>query len=460
MSGTEELHINREGSARVSTQQEVSYEVRFTDHLFRSDRTDLLEVGSDSEGRLRRFVVIDSNVDLLHGDTIRGFFEHHDVEYKMLVAEANETVKDFGAATRIVEELDKFGIARRHEPVIVIGGGVLMDIVGLVASLYRRGTPFVRVPTTLIGLIDAGIGAKTGVNFNSHKNRLGTYAPAELTLLDRSFLSTVDRRHISNGLAEILKIALIKDCALFELLEEHGPLLLDEKFQGRTPTGDKAAVAVLRAATRGMLEELQPNLWEAELERSVDYGHTFSPTVEMRALPALLHGEAVCVDMALTTVMAYRRGLVSQEERDRVLAVMSALELPIWHHLLEPEVLARALEDTVKHRDGQQRLPLPVGIGGVTFVNDVTEPELRAAVVMQRDLNARLAPPCSTNCPFCAPRELKSQCVLRRIRKAPDCAVRFVLPDLGRETAMPAMAPMERSAPRPGPTESRRDGGQ
>jgi 3-dehydroquinate synthase len=381
--------IRKTGSWLVRTQKEVSYEVRFRDNVFRHDRTDLLELGSEpwSGPKLRRFVVVDRNVDLLHGDMIRAYFEHHGVEYTMVVVEANETVKEFGTAARIVGEMDKFGIARRCEPVIVIGGGVLMDTVGLAASLYRRGTPFLRVPTTLIGLVDAGVGAKTGVNFNGHKNRLGTYAPAQLTLLDRSFLSTVDRRHISNGLAEILKIGLIKDYELFRMLEEHGPRLLDEKFQGRTPIGDEAAVAVLHAATHGMLEELQPNLWETTLERCVDYGHTFSPTVEMRALPALLHGEAVCVDMALTTVMAYRRGLLTEHERDRVLAIMSALELPTWDAMLDPEVLSQALQDTVRHRDGMQRLPLPVGIGDVTFVNDVTEEEIRFAVAMQRALH-------------------------------------------------------------------------
>ncbi|WP_239396434.1 sedoheptulose 7-phosphate cyclase [Frankia sp. CiP3] len=377
----------RTDSWLVRTQKVVSYEVRVRDGVFDLDSTDLLEVGSTAGNRFRRFVVLDQNVDLLHGDRIRAYFEHQAVDCEIMIVSADETVKEFDTAARIVEKLDAFGIARRHEPVIVIGGGVLMDIVGLAASLYRRGTPFVRVPTTLIGLVDAGVGVKTGVNFNGHKNRLGTYAPADLTLLDRSFLSTVDRRHIANGLAEILKIALIKDLSLFVLLERWGSVLLAEKFQGATPAGEAAAVEVLRAATHGMLEELQPNLWEANLERSVDYGHTFSPTVEMRALPSLLHGEAVCVDMALTTVLAYQRKLVSEADLHRIFAVMRALELPTWHPLLDPVVLSEALEDTVRHRDGQQRLPLPVGIGVVTFVNDVTPRELAAAVSLQRQIS-------------------------------------------------------------------------
>ncbi|MFF5096307.1 MULTISPECIES: sedoheptulose 7-phosphate cyclase [Actinosynnema] len=373
----------------VTTQKPVRYEVRFCDDLFARGSRDLVDAGAGpapATGRSRRFVVLDANVDLLHGDAIRDYFERHGVEARLCVVAANETTKDFETAARIIAEIDDFGLDRRREPIIAIGGGVLMDVVGLVGSLYRRGTPFVRVPTTLIGLVDAGVGAKTGVNFNGHKNRLGTYHPAEVTLLDRTFLSTVDRRHIGNGLAEILKIALIKDAELFDLLEGHGELLLEEKFQGVTAVGAQVADAVLRHAIHGMLEELQPNLWEAELERCVDYGHTFSPTIEMHALPALLHGEAVCVDMALTTVLAHRRGLVTTTDRDRVFSVMHRIGLPSWDPLLEPELLAKALEDTVRHRDGMQRLPLPVGIGDVGFVNDVTAEEIAAAVAEQSTL--------------------------------------------------------------------------
>ncbi|MEW2393318.1 sedoheptulose 7-phosphate cyclase [Streptomyces venezuelae] len=369
----------------VRTAKPVSYEVRVADGLFDFERTDLLEPAAAPGKRLRRFVVLDSDVDLLHGNRIRAYFDYHDVEHVICVVPADETVKSFETAARIVEELDAFGVDRRREPLIVIGGGVLMDIVGLASSLYRRGTPFIRVPTTLIGLVDAGVGAKTGVNFNGHKNRLGTYFPADLTLLDRTFLATLDRRHIGNGLAEILKIALIKDARLFDVLESHGPLLLNEKFQGESEAGEDAAREVVHRAIQGMLEELQPNLWETKLERSVDYGHTFSPTVEMRALPALLHGEAVCVDMALTTALARRRGLIDDADARRVYDVMHGLELPAWDDLLDqPELLTAALLDTVRHRNGQQRLPLPVGIGDVTFVNDVTERELLDAVAELR----------------------------------------------------------------------------
>ncbi|MDX6348403.1 MAG: 2-epi-5-epi-valiolone synthase [Streptomyces sp.] len=376
----------------------VQYEVRISEDLLAVDNTAILEDVA-ATGRPRRFVVVDSVVHDLYGERIRTYLDHHGVDYRILTLRAGEGHKDLEGVQQVAAGLDEFGIDRRREPVIGIGGGVLLDIVGMACSLYRRGTPHIRIPTTLIGLVDAGVGAKTGVNAGGHKNRMGTYFPASRTLLDRTFLTTLDDRHISNGLAEILKIGLIKDARLFELLERHGSELLRTKLQRpsgteadhlvQAPAGQRLtlqehvldpATEVIQRAVQGMLEELQPNLWEQVLERVVDYGHSFSPTVEMHALPELLHGEAVTVDMALSTVLAERRGLVDASQRARVLRVMDELGLPTWHPSCTPEVLVPALRDTVRHRDGAQRLPLPLGIGGAVFVNDVSEEELVAAV--------------------------------------------------------------------------------
>ncbi|PKV83552.1 sedoheptulose 7-phosphate cyclase [Streptomyces sp. TLI_146] len=330
---------------------------------------------------------METTVDELYGDRLRAYGAARGLDFQIHVLTAHEQLKTMDAVFSVARAMDRFGIARRSEPVVALGGGVLMDVVGLACSLYRRSTPYVRVPTTLIGLVDAGVGAKTGVNFGPHKNRLGTYHPAAQTLLDPRFLATLDRRHLSNGMAEILKIALIKDRELFALLEAHGNRLVGESFQGGRSLGPVVR-QVLGRAVHGMLEELQGNLWESELERVVDYGHSFSPTLEMRALPELLHGEAVCLDMALTTLIAERRGLVRPVERRRILDVMRGLALPVWHRLCEPGVLGEALADTVRHRDGSQRLPLPVGIGDAVFVDDVTPGELARAAQRLRVYHA------------------------------------------------------------------------
>ena len=273
------------------------------------------------------------------------------------------------------------GIDRRREPVIGIGGGTLLDIVGFAASIYRRNTPYIRIPTTLIGIVDAGIGIKTGVNFGLGKNRIGTYAAPVVSYLDQSFLCTLDRRHVANGIAEILKMALIRSADMMSLLERHGKAVLNADLDRTDQTLTVETNKIITMAVQLMLKELQPNLWEANLERCVDYGHTFSPTIEMRALPELLHGEAVNIDMALSSVISFNRGLMSRLDLDRIFNIMRGFELPTWNSLLEkPKVLNEALTDTLRHRGGKQRIPLPVGIGEYTFINDLTEDELASSV--------------------------------------------------------------------------------
>lgn len=369
----------------VQTQQSVVYDVRIKTGLFDANDRDLIDVGAEGRSaRLRRFVVIDEAVEALYGERIRQYFAGHGVEAQIMSLDVSESAKTMQSVFDVVDGINSFGISRRYEPIIGIGGGVLLDIVGLAASLYRRSTPYIRVPTTLIGIVDAGIGAKTGVNYSSHKNRLGSYYAPKVVFLDREFLATLEPRELSNGLGEILKMALVKDRRLFELVEQHGAALIESRFQ-RHPVAHE----VLDRAIHGMLEELQPNLWEEHLERLVDFGHTFSPTLEMRALPSLLHGEAVSIDMALSTALSVARRLVSESEADRILTTMRAVGLPTSHELCQPDFLWEALEETVAHRDGLQRMPLPVGLGDATFVNDVNLAELACAVAWLSERTAR-----------------------------------------------------------------------
>ncbi|KOV88545.1 2-epi-5-epi-valiolone synthase [Streptomyces sp. NRRL WC-3618] len=377
---------------QVSTSKAVSYEVVLSPGLLDRSNPTLATAGVAREQRPgRRLVVVDANVHALHGARIGDYFTQQAVDHEVFVVDAYESVKSMETVFEIVSAMDAFGISRRHEPVIAVGGGVLTDLVGLATSLYRRSTPYLRVPTTLIGMVDAGIGAKTGVNFRQHKNRLGTYHPSAATLDDRDFLDTLSPRHLRNGLAEILKMAVVKDAVLFGHLETHGSRLVEERMQtAGSADGGTVAEDVMARAIHSMLEELQPNLWEHDLQRLVDFGHSFSPVVEMAALPELLHGEAVCIDMAFSAVLAHRRGLLGRRDLERILRVMDALALPTWHPVCTPDLMARALADTVRHRDGRQLLPLPVGIGQACFVNDISRTELDTALAALPDLVAGL----------------------------------------------------------------------
>jgi len=383
-----------------------------SDALIFGHLTDEASLARAKARPLKRVVVVDETVFEHYGARIEAYFAHHNVEMRMLVLPTTEENKDMDMVLTIAEAVHDLGIDRRLDPVIAIGGGVCMDIVGFAASIYRRRTPYIRVPTTLMGYVDASIGAKSGVNFYTpsdgwRKNKLGSYMPPKLTLLDKSFLATLPKRQLANGAAEIAKMAIVKDPELFELLVNHGSELIDSNFQEGDEAEHGVASRVLYLAIQTMLEELAPNLWEDSLERLVDFGHVFSMELEMAELfdgegavsidSKLFHGEAVSIDMAFSASLAYVRGHIDEPTFVTTLQMLRDLALPIIHKDFDAEMANLALYERVKFSSGQ-KIPLPVGRGVARIFNDVTKEQIfealdewerRAAVLEEREPVAR-----------------------------------------------------------------------
>jgi 2-epi-5-epi-valiolone synthase len=365
------IMTNKTNSWRVSHQRIIEYEVVNCRNIFHPQNESLLSNGK--KANTRRFVIVDANVEKYFSRAIREYFNYHKIDAKILAFPSGEKNKSVENYLWILGELDSFPINRRDEPIIAIGGGVLTDIAGFVASSYRRGVPHIKVPTTLMGYIDASVGVKTGINFNGHKNRLGSFEPAKKVLLDKEFLKTLPERHVLNGVCEMLKLAVIKDLALFELLESHGPASISSRFQ------DEISASILDRSVGGMLEELQPNLYEDDLARKVDFGHTFSYGLETHEEAHLLHGEAVLIDIVVSSILANARDLLSDREVDRLFDLVSKLGIHLNSELVTPELLWDTLEERTYHRNGLQRVPLPKGLGQCTFVNDIRFEEIQSA---------------------------------------------------------------------------------
>ena len=356
----------------VSCQRPIEYDIVNAPDLFQPENDALLSLGNIENAR--RFVVVDRNVERYYSAQICAYFAEHAIDAKIITfpgGEENKTVENY---LSILCELDAFPIHRRDEPIIAIGGGVLTDVVGFAASCYRRGVPHIKVPTTLMGYVDASVGIKTGINFDANKNRLGSFEPPARVLLDKSFLKTLPARHILNGVCEIVKLAVIKDAALFSLLELQGASAVAANFQ------DDPGGSILDQAITGMIEELQPNLFEEKLERRVDFGHTFSYGLETCHEVDLLHGEAVMLDIAISALIARGRDLLSIQDTDRIFRLLAGLGIVLNTGLLDPCILWHSLEERVYHRNGLQRLPLPAGLGQCIFVNDLRREELQSAV--------------------------------------------------------------------------------
>jgi 3-dehydroquinate synthetase len=346
--------------------------------------------GSHPEGYDRRFAVIDDAIEELYGDKIRQYFVANGVELTTCILKGGEDDKRSSAVDELIDALCAYKL-RRREPFLAIGGGVLLDIAGMGACLYRRGVPFVRVPTTLLAIVDASVGVKNGVDYccgithETYKNRVGSFYAPTSCLLDPAFIETQDERNISNGFGEIVKLALVRSVDLFELLETHGAELVKSRFAATSKVPEEVGTRIIDLSIQIMLEELGPNLWENKLERCVDYGHTFSKLLEMVPGANIMHGEAVNVDGFFCCVISYLRGYIPIETVKRVYTCMELLNLPTHSSDLTSELAWQSCKDAVEHRHGEQRIPLITDIGESICVSDITPEELdRALEVVQQ----------------------------------------------------------------------------
>lgn len=358
---------------RVSRQSAVDYPIHVVENIFQNE--------GFPEYLLQPFdrivLVADAAVNDIYGDAIRRVLAGSHRKVDTIVLRTSEKQKDLFAMVEVVSAFEDVGMRRRKDLVVAAGGGIALDTVALACNLFRRGIPCLRLPTTLVAEIDAGIGVKNAINFRQSKSRLGTFAAPYAVIVDPCFLTTLPDRQIRNGLSEALKIALVVDRQLFELIEEHACYLVRTKLQCAP------GAELIRRAIRAMLLELSPNLYERTLDRFPDYGHTFSPIFEFE-LSDLEHGEAVALDMALATALAVILGILDIEDAERILATQHALGLPIVRAGLTMDMLLRGVHEAKRHRGGQLRMPILRGIGEAMFIDEVTEHQLEEAVAFIR----------------------------------------------------------------------------
>jgi demethyl-4-deoxygadusol synthase len=377
-----------ETAFHVTGYEKIEFSLVYVNGAFDIKNTEI----ADSYQKFGRcLLVVDANVNRLYGEKIRSYFQFYDINLTAFPVTITEPAKTLQTFEEIIDAFADFGLIRK-EPVLVVGGGLVTDVVGFACASYRRSTNYIRIPTTLIGLIDAGVAIKVAVNHKKLKNRLGAYHAPQKVILDFSFLETLPVAQIRNGMAELVKIAVVANAEVFELLYEYGHELLHTHF-GYVNGSEKLQEVAHRlnyAAIKTMLELETPNLHELDLDRVIAYGHTWSPTLELAPQVPLYHGHAVNVDMALSATIAQRRGYIDLESRDRILNLMSRIGLTLDHPLLDGDLLWYATQSITQTRDGKLRAAMPNPIGECFFVNDLTREELDAALTEHRLLCAKL----------------------------------------------------------------------
>jgi 3-dehydroquinate synthase len=303
---------------------------------------------------VRYAVIADHKVAELHGAPLLGALAAGGLDARLFVFPSGEWNKTRGEWTRLSDELLAAGLAR-DGAVIAFGGGVAGDLAGFVAATYLRGIPYVQVPTTLLAMIDASVGGKTGVDVKAGKNLVGAFHQPRLVLADVDLLATLPRLQLASGLAEAVKHGVIRDAAYLATLEDPRPLLAK----------DLAALEpVVRRSIEIKAEVVAADERESGRRQILNFGHTVGHAVETLSGFDLLHGEAVAIGMAVECAVAEAAGVAAPGLGAQVTALLGRCGLPV--RIPEPlteDALLDVMRGDKKVRAGRIRLALPRAIG-------------------------------------------------------------------------------------------------
>ncbi len=350
-------------------------------------------IGVDDNGRIKIgaqvIIVTDRNVNRLHGATVVHSLALAGIKATTIVIQPGEKRKNLRQLERVWRKLNDAG-AHRDSVIIALGGGVVTDLVGFAAATFLRGVKgLVNIPTTLLGMVDAGIGGKTAVDTEWRKNGLGATYPARLVLSDPDFLRTLSPRLFREGFGEVIKTAFL--CPdILPLLDEYVRLLA----QGADILVDPFTQILAKCVEyKSGIVELDP-LERDGLRELLNFGHTLAHAIEKAEnYRGLLHGEAVAVGMVLAVLLSRRLNFLPDGAMLRRLTVLlAAFELPCEYHIPQDffgrrkrrALMAAMLRDK-KNRGGGPRFVLTRGPGKMegrwvdpVDVNAVLEPFLSA----------------------------------------------------------------------------------
>ncbi len=329
--------------------------------------------------RARTAIVVDETVDWLHGARLRASLAAAGLAVDVIAIPPGEGSKSFEGLASVIDRLLALSLDR-GDLIIAFGGGVVGDLAGFAAAIYKRGIDFVQVPTTLLAQVDSSVGGKTAIDTPRGKNLVGAFHQPRLVLADLDVLATLPEREIGAGYAEIIKYGLLGDFGFFEWLETHGPAVL-----AREP--EALAHAVARSVEM-KAEIVAEDEREAGRRALLNLGHTFGHALEAELGfgEALLHGEAVALGCAQAFRYSARRGLMSSQDALRAERGIAAAGLPVRLDEITPKPLsAHRLIDHMaqdkKAEGGTVTLILAKGIGDAFVAKAVDMDDLRQFLI-------------------------------------------------------------------------------
>jgi 3-dehydroquinate synthase len=321
----------------------------------------------------RVLVVSNPVVHAAYGDRAEESLRAAGLEVGSLVIEAGEEQKTLATVARIHDAAHRHRL-ERSSLMVALGGGVVGDMVGFAAATWLRGIAVVQVPTTLLAMVDAAIGGKTGVNHPAGKNLIGSFHQPKTVLIDPEVLATLPAREFRAGMAEVIKYGVIGDPTLFEALERHGARVPAEGLASLEAVGPTLLREILERSAAAKALVVAADEREAGARATLNYGHTLGHVVEtLTGYTTYLHGEAVGLGMLMAGTIARRLALWDADAEARQRALVAAAGLPLSLPPLDPEAVLTTLRSDKKVRDGLVRFVLPTAIGKVVVRDDVDE---------------------------------------------------------------------------------------
>lgn len=324
------------------------------------------------EGYSKRIAVItDSNVGAIYLPPLRASLSGSGFEVIDAVLPAGESHKTLQDLLPIYDRLLQHRIDR-GTPIIGLGGGVVTDMAGFVAATVLRGVPLVQIPTTLLSMVDASVGGKTGVNHSVGKNLIGAFHQPVLVMIDPAVLTTLPARELRSGLAECIKHDIIRDAQGFAHLEQNisRALALDVDYL--------ADLIAHNVAIKARVVEADP--FEKGERAHLNFGHTFGHAIETVSNYDYAHGECVALGMVAASRLAQRLGMLDGESVARIVKLITAADLPTHGMTLSTDDVVNAMFFDKKVQSGRLRFVLPDAIGHVVIRDDVPIERVREAV--------------------------------------------------------------------------------
>ncbi|MEM9417446.1 MAG: 3-dehydroquinate synthase [Planctomycetota bacterium] len=321
----------------------------------------------------KAILVTDEGVEPHHARPVAKAMEAQGVETIVAVIPVSEKKKTLGTVRTLYDIMLENKLERGHA-LVTLGGGICGDVAGFAAATYLRGIPFVQCPTSLLAMVDASVGGKTGVNVPQGKNLIGAFHQPSRVVIDPEVLTTLSERELRCGLAECLKHGVIRDAPLLDWIVDNAEPILSLDM----PT----LVELVKRNVEIKAAVVMADEKEAGVRAHLNLGHTFAHAIEATSQfgTKYKHGEAVSLGMVAATAFAVNRKMCPANLLDRVIAGCEAVGLPTSSKHLAPDaILLKTMAMDKKVRGGRIRLVLPTEMGAVTMVDDATREEVAAA---------------------------------------------------------------------------------